>query len=96
VLRRERKRRHESAHAFRENGREELAAQEESEAALIESYLPAELSDDELDAIVVGAIAETGAGGMKDMGQVMKVAMAKAGGRADGKRVSAKVKEALG
>ncbi len=96
VLRRERKRRHESAQAFRDNGRDELADQEEAEAAIIESYLPAELSDDELAAIVEAAVAETGATSMKDMGQVMKAALARAGGRADGKRVSAKVKEALG
>ncbi len=96
VLRRERKRRHESAQAFRDNGRDELADQEEAEAAIIESYLPAELSDDELAAIVEAAVAETGATSMKDMGQVMKAALVRAGGRADGKRVSAKVKEALG
>ena len=63
VLRRERKRRQESARAFREGGREELAAAEESEAELIGAYLPAELSDDELDSIVAAAIAETGRGG---------------------------------
>jgi uncharacterized protein YqeY len=96
VLRRERKRRHESASAFRANGRDELADQEEAEAALIEAYLPAELGDDELDAILAGAIAETGAQGPKDMGQVMKAAMVRIAGRADGKRVSAKVKELLG
>src|SRR5437764_7329899 len=61
VLRRERKRRLEAAEQFREGGRPELAAQEESEAELIESYLPAELADDELDAIVAAVIAETGA-----------------------------------
>jgi uncharacterized protein YqeY len=96
VLRRERKRRHESAQAFRENGRDELADQEEAEAAMIEGYLPAELSDEELAAIVNAALAETGATSIKDMGQVMKAAMARAQGRADGKRLSAKVKEALG
>src|SRR3954468_11836918 len=61
VLRRERKRRHESAAAFREGGRPELAAAEEAEAQVIEAYLPAELSDDELRAIVAEALAETGA-----------------------------------
>ena len=95
VLRRERKRRQESARAFREGGRDELATAEESEAALIGAYLPAELSDDELDSIVAAAIAETGAVEMKQMGVAMKAAMAKVGGRADGSRVSAKVKEAL-
>jgi uncharacterized protein len=95
VLRRERKRRRESAEAFRKGGREELAVGEEAEAAIIEGYLPAELSDDELRAIVTDALAETGATSPKDMGRVMKVAMQRAGGRADGKRVSALVGEAL-
>jgi uncharacterized protein YqeY len=95
VLRRERKRRVESATAFRAGGRPDLAEQEEAEAAIIEAYLPAELSDDELDAIVADALAATGASSPKDMGQVMKAAMAAVAGRADGRRVSAKVKEAL-
>ena len=95
VLRRERKRRQESARAFREGGREELATAEETEADIIEVYLPAELGDDELDSIVAAAIAETGAVEMKQMGVAMKAAMAKVDGRADGSRVSAKVKEAL-
>jgi uncharacterized protein len=96
VLRRERKRRLEAAAQFRDGGRPELAAQEESEAELIETYLPAELDDSALDAIVAAAIAETGASEPKDMGQVMKAVMAKSGGRADGKRASARVREALG
>jgi uncharacterized protein YqeY len=95
VLRRERKRRHESAAAFREGGRPELAAAEEAEAQVIEAYLPAELSDDELRAIVADAVAESGASSPKDMGQVMKAAMARVQGRADGKRVSALAQEAL-
>lgn len=95
VLRRERKRRIEAATQFRDGGRPELAEQEESEARLIEDYLPAELSDSDLDAIVAGAVAETGASEPKDMGRVMKVVLAKAGGRADGKRASARVREAL-
>jgi uncharacterized protein len=95
VLRRERKRRLEAAGQFRDGGRPELAEQEESEAELIETYLPAELEDLELDALVAAAIAETGASAPKDMGQVMKAVMAKAGGRADGKRASARVREAL-
>ena len=95
VLRRERKRRIEAATQFRDGGRSELAEQEESEARLIEDYLPAELSDSDLDAIVAGAVAETGASEPKDMGRVMKVVLAKAGGRADGKRASARVREAL-
>jgi len=95
VLRRERKRRLEAAEQFRGGGRPELAEQEEAEAKLIEGYLPAELDDAELDAIIAAAIAETGASDPKDMGQVMKVVMAKSGGRADGKRASARVREAL-
>jgi uncharacterized protein YqeY len=95
ILRRERKRRLESAAAFRDAGRVELAEGEESEAAVIQAYLPAELGDDELRAIVADAISATGASSPKDMGGVMKVAMEKAGGRADGKRVSGLVREAL-
>jgi uncharacterized protein YqeY len=95
VLRRERKRRHESASAFREGGRPELAEAEEAEAAVIEAYLPAELSDAELRAIVAEAVAQTGASSPRDMGQVMKAAMAQVAGRADGKRVSALAQEAL-
>ena len=96
VLRRERKRRLEAAEQFRGGGRPELAEQEESEATLIETYLPAELSDEELDQLVKAAIEETGASSAKDMGGVMKSVMANVQGRADGKRVSARVKEALG
>ena len=95
VLRRERKRRHEAAAAFRDGGRPELADQEESEATLIAGYLPAELPDDELDRMIAAAIAGTGAASPKDMGQVMKAVMAKAGGRADGRRASGRVREAL-
>jgi uncharacterized protein YqeY len=95
ILRRERKRRLESATAFREAGRVELAEGEEGEAAVIQAYLPAELGDDELRQIVAAAIAETGASSPKDMGGVMKAAMEKTGGRADGKRVSALAREAL-
>jgi uncharacterized protein len=95
VLRRERKRRHESASAFREAGRDELAAAEESEARVIEAYLPADLSDEELRAIVAAAVAESGAQGPRDMGRVMKAAMPKVAGRADGRRVSALAQEAL-
>jgi uncharacterized protein YqeY len=96
VLRRERKRRLESADAFREAGRAQLADGEEAEARLIEAYLPAQLGDDELRAIAAAAVAETAASSPKDIGMVMKAAMAKVGGRADGKRVSALVREALG
>jgi hypothetical protein len=95
VLRRERKRRLEAAEQFRDAGRTELAEGEEAEARIIEGYLPTELDDAELEAIVQSAIAETGAKDPKDMGQVMKAVMAKAGGRADGKRASARVREVL-
>ena len=95
VLRRERKRRREAADAYREAAREDLAHNEDFEAQVIEAYLPAELSDEELDGLVAGAIAQTGASSPRDMGQVMKHVMAAAGGRADGRRVSTKVKEAL-
>ena len=95
VLRRERKRRLDAATQFREGGRPELADQEESEAQLIAGYLPAELTDAELDAMIAAAITETGASSPRDMGQVMKAVMAASGGRADGKRTSARVREAL-
>lgn len=95
VLRRERKRRLDAARQFQDGGREELAAQEQGEAELIAGYLPVELSDAELAGIVSDAVAETGASSPRDMGQVMKAAMARVGGRADGKRVSRRVKEAL-
>ncbi len=95
VLRRERKRRLEAAQQFRKGGRPELAERESAEATLIETYLPAELDDAELDTIVRDAVEETGATNAKDMGPVMKVVMAKAGGRVDGKRASARVREAL-
>jgi uncharacterized protein YqeY len=95
VLRRERKRRLEAAEQFRGGGRPELADKEESEAELIQGYLPAELDDAELDSIVADAIQQTGARDPKQMGQVMKVVMARVEGRADGRRVSARVREAL-
>ena len=95
VLRRERKRRREAEKAYTEAGREDLATQEAAEAGVIEGYLPAELSEEELAALVRTAIADTGAEGPRDMGKVIKQVMASAGGRADGGRVSTKVKEAL-
>ena len=95
VLRRERKRRAEAAKAYREAGREDLAATEEAESELIASYLPAELSDAELSAIVERAVREAGAESGKDMGVAMKHAMAAVEGRADGKRVSGMVRAAL-
>ncbi len=95
VLRRERKRRLEAASLFRDGGRPELATGEESEAELIAGYLPAELDDAALDAIVATAVTETGASSAADMGRVMKAVMARSEGRADGKRASARVREAL-
>ncbi|MBU0743017.1 GatB/YqeY domain-containing protein [bacterium] len=79
----------------RDGGREDLVARAEAELAIVESYLPAELDDEVLEAIVREAIAGTGASSLKDMGQVMKAAMARTGGRADGNRVSALVKSLL-
>src|SRR4051794_25749139 len=89
VLRRERRRGLEAARASGAAARAERAEGEHAEAEIIAAYLPAELSDDELQAIVAAAVSETGASEAKDMGMVMKAAMAKTGGRADGKRVSA-------
>ena len=96
VLRRERKRRLDAASQFRDGGRPELADQEESEAELISGYLPAELDDAELGRLVAAAIEQTGADSPRDMGRVMKAVMDASGGRADGKRTSARVREALG
>ncbi len=95
VLRRERKRRREAEQAYRDAGHPDRAQAEAYEATTIEAYMPSELSDSELDALVAQAIAETGASSPREMGQVIKHVMGAAGGRADGKRVSTKVKEAL-
>ena len=85
VLQRERKRRLEAAQAYREAARDDLASQEESEAVLIEAYLPAQLSDEELHAIVGDVVAETGAASPKEMGRVMSQVMPRVQGRADGR-----------
>jgi uncharacterized protein YqeY len=95
VLRRERKRRVEAERAYRDAARPELAAAELAEAELIGSYLPVELADDELRAIVVAAIEQAGATTPADIGRVMPLAIAAVDGRADGRRISALVKEAL-
>jgi len=95
VLRRERKRRLEAAAAYREAGQQDRAGGEEAEAELIGSYLPAELSEQELAQIVEQAVRDSGASSAKDMGIAMKQAMAAVDGRADGKRVSGLVREAL-
>lgn len=95
VIAKEAKKRKEASQAYADAGRDELAAQEDAELAILETYLPAQLSDDDLRAIVAEAMAETGATGMAHMGQVMKVAQGKVAGRADGGRVAALVKESL-
>ena len=96
VLQRERKKRVEAAEAYEGAGRAEQAAAERFEAGLIEAYLPQQLSDEELAALVDAAVAETGASGQRQMGEVMSALMPKLGGRADGKRVSSAVRAKLG
>jgi len=95
VLQRERKRRVEAAEAYREAAREDLADAEEREAVMIETYLPAQISDEQLRAIVGDAVAKSGASSRKEMGKVMSAVMPQVKGRADGKRVSAMVQELL-
>jgi uncharacterized protein YqeY len=96
VLTREVKKRREAAEAFAGAGRAEQAARERAEGEVLSEYLPAQLTDDELTALVADAIAETGAAGMKSMGVVMKALTPKIAGRAEGGRVAAAVKSALG
>ncbi len=95
VLTRETKKRRESAEAFDGAGRTELAERERAEEQVLAEYLPQPLTDDELAALVAAAIAETGAEGPRQMGQVMKVVQPQVGSRADGKRVSTEVKRQL-
>lgn len=95
VLQRERKRRHEAAEAFRDGGREAQAQKEEAELAVLEEFMPAPLSEDELERIVDDAIAENGATNMRDMGRVMADVMPQIAGRADGSAVSQLVREKL-
>jgi uncharacterized protein YqeY len=95
VLGREAKKRREAAEAFAGAGRAEQAAREEAEGAVIAEYLPAQLSDEELNALVAAAVAESGAEGPRAMGAVMKVLTPRVAGRADGARVAAAVKAAL-
>jgi uncharacterized protein len=95
VLQRERKRRLEAAEAYRDGGAADRAEAEEREAEIIGSYMPEQISDEELNAIVGDAVAESGATSPKEMGQVMAVVMPQVKGRADGKRVSAVGKERL-
>ena len=95
VLQRERKRRLESAEAFRAAGREEQAQAEEGELAVLEEFMPAPLSEDEIEDIVDDAIAEVGATSMRDLGRVMADVMPQIAGRADGSAVSQIVREKL-
>jgi len=97
VLRTLAKQRRESVEAFRKGRRDELAEKEEAEIKIVEAYLPAAVSEEDIDVAVAAAIAETGASTAKDVGKAMKAAMAKlAGKNADGKRVSEKVRAKLG
>jgi uncharacterized protein YqeY len=95
VLRRERKRRLEAASQFEAGHRPDLALKEESEAKLIDAYLPEDLDDQQLAALVGDAIAQAGASSTADFGRVMKLVMERAGGLVEGKRASAAVREAL-
>jgi uncharacterized protein YqeY len=95
VLQRERKRRLEAASAYRDGGSPERAQAEEREAEIIQGYMPEQLSDGELDAIVGDAIAESGASSEGEMGKVMALVMPRVRGRADGQRVSAVAREKL-
>jgi len=95
VLAREAKKRREAADAFGSAGRDELAARERAEGVVLDRYLPAQLDDAAIASLVAEAIAETGATGMPQMGAVMKVAQAKATGRADGRRLSTEVRRQL-
>ncbi|HEY8478325.1 MAG TPA: GatB/YqeY domain-containing protein [Spirillospora sp.] len=96
VLAKEAKKRREAADAYVKAGREDQARAERDEGAVLAEYLPAQLSDEELSALVADAIAETGASGPRAMGQVMKVVTPKVAGRAEGARVAAEVRRQLG
>lgn len=95
VLRREVKKRREAAEAFDGAGRADRAGRERAESAVLEEYLPAQLSDDELRGIVAGAIEETGVDSPKAMGALMRTLMPRVGGRADGSRVADEVRRQL-
>ena len=95
ILTREAKRRREAATAFADAGRDDQAKAERAEEKVLAGYLPAQLSDDELTALVAAAIAETGASGPAGIGQVMKVVTPQVAGRADGSRVAAMVRSRL-
>ncbi|MFE5328658.1 GatB/YqeY domain-containing protein [Embleya sp. NPDC056575] len=95
VIVREAKKRREAAEAFANGGRTESAARERAEGEVLAAYLPAQLSDDDLRAIVADAIAQSGAAGPQAMGQVMKVVRPKVGDRAEGGRIAAEIKSQL-
>jgi len=95
VLSREAKKRREAAEAFADAGRPDKAATEKAEGEVITSYLPAQLSDDELNALIADAITKSGAAGPQDMGKVMGILKPQIAGKADGGKVSAAVKAAL-
>lgn len=95
ILTREVKTRRESVEAFRAGGREDLATKEEAEIAILSTFLPEQLSDDEIRALVDEAIAQTGASSARDLGRVMGAVSPRTRGRADGKRVSELVAQAL-
>lgn len=96
VLQRERKKRLEAAEAFASGDRPDQAEAERGEAALIETYLPEQISDEELGSVVDEAVARSGAASVKEMGKVIGIVMGQVKGRADGKRVSTMVRERLG
>jgi uncharacterized protein YqeY len=95
VVTKEVKTRRESVDAFRKGGREDLVAKEEAEIAILNDYLPHQLTNDELRALVEAAVAETGATSARDMGKVMGVVSPRIRGRADGKTASGMVAQAL-
>ena len=95
IVRKQLKQRQDSAEQFTSAGRPELAAKENDEIVILEAYLPAQLSADEVIAIVEAAIAETGASSKADMGKVMKLVQEKVAGRADGKTISQEVAKRL-
>jgi uncharacterized protein YqeY len=95
VLQRERKRRMEAAEAFRDGGREEQAAKDARELALIQEFMPEPIGEEELEQIIDDAIAETGATSLRDLGRVMADVLPQVAGRADGSTVSQLVREKL-
>lgn len=95
VVQRQAKQRRDSIAQFRAAGREDLASKEEAELAILEGYLPAQASDDQIASVVAGVIVRTGAAGPESMGRVMGEAMKALRGQADGNRVRAAVEKAL-